>query len=155
MIPRITQRSDSKIIGMEVRTSNQLETMASSAKIPLLWKKFHEEKEKIPNRKNEQTSLGVYTNYKSDHSGEYSLIAASEVSSLDKIPEGMVAHIIPPGKFLIFSAKGRMPQAVVNAWKQIWKYFANGSQFKRAFTVDFETYNSANEDEVDIHIAIL
>ena len=155
MTPRITQRNESKTIGIEVRTSNELEMQTLSAKIPPLWEKFHKEKVKIPNKKRGQTVLGVYTNYEGDQSGEYSLIAASEVTTLEKIPAGMVAQIIPPGKYLVFSAKGQMPHAIINTWGQIWKYFANGSPFKRAFTVDFETYDTANEDEVDIHIAIL
>ncbi|MBI4429051.1 MAG: effector binding domain-containing protein [Ignavibacteriales bacterium] len=155
MIPRITHRTESKIIGVEVRTSNELEKLESSARIPHAWKRFHEEKETIPGRKSEKSALGVYTSYHPERRGEYSLLAAAEVNALDNIPDGMSGKIVPSGKYLVFAAKGPMPQVVVNTWAQIWKYFSNGSPFKRAYTVDLEVYDESKEDEVEIHIAII
>ncbi|MBI3006646.1 MAG: effector binding domain-containing protein [Ignavibacteriales bacterium] len=155
MVPRITHRNESKIIGVEVRTSNEFEKQESSARIPLAWKRFHEKKNRIPGRKSEKSYFGVYTSYQTDHNGEYSLLAAAEVNALDSVPDGMAAKIVPAGKYLVFAAKGPMPQAVVTAWAQIWKYFSNGSQFKRAYTVDLEVYDESKDNEAEIHVAIL
>lgn len=145
-----------KIIGIEVRTSNQMEADPRTAKIPGLWKKFLEERaeEKIPNRKTAHTLLAAYTHYESDYNGPYSLIASSEVSSLDDIPAGMVGITIPAAKYLVFTAKGEMPDALIETWGYIWKYFSKPSNYKRAYTADFELYEKTKNSEVDIYIAI-
>jgi len=154
MIPRIVQRSEAKIIGLSVRTSNQAETNPSLAKIPSLWNVFHQQKTAIPNRKKGQFSLGVYGEYENDQSGEYSLVAGVEVSSLEHVPQGMVARIVPPGKYLVFSANGSHPKAIADTWTNIWKYFASGPSHRRAYTVDFEVYDESRPDAVEIYVAI-
>ncbi len=154
MAPRITHRNESKIIGIEVRASNLLENEASSTRISDLWKKFHNDKKRIPNKRDERTALGVYTSYQ-DNNNEYSLIVASEVTTLERVPEGMVSQIIPAGKYLIFAGKGHMPNAALSVWEQIARYFSNGAHYKRAYTVDFELHDMTKADEVEVHISII
>ena len=154
MEPKLTSLNGMNIIGLEIRTTNQNEMDPSTAKIASLWNRFFTENcaEKIPNKLNPGILLGVYTNYESDHTGEYSLIIGSETTGLETVPDGMTGHAIPSGNYLVFTAKGKLPETLVNAWGFIWSYFTDDCPYQRIYTSDFELYKA--EDEVDIYIAV-
>lgn len=146
-----------KLIGIEVKTSNQLESDHTTAKIPTLHQKFLNEKieQQIPNRIDDgDLYFAIYTNYENDPSGTYSLILASEVNSLEDVPEGMVAVNIPTAQYLVFTADGDSPAALARAWKDIWSYFSNNAPYKRTYTTDFEVYDKSFPDQVDVCIAV-
>ena len=159
MEPRLTIGNAMKVIGFEVRTSNLLEVDPATAEISPLWKRFVEERleERIPNRTHPGNLFAVYTNYESDHTGMYSLIVSAEVSSLDRVPEGMMGLTIPAGKYLVFTVGGPIPDAVIQTWQNVWNYFSQSSEYRRAYTADFESYRwkpDTQQTEADIHIAI-
>lgn len=154
MNPRIIQRNETKVIGLEIRTSNEIEAQPAQSRIPEAWKKFDEMKDGIPDRTNTHFAFGLYSDYESDNKGLYSLAACSEVRALDRVPKGMVGKIIPPGRYLVFTAKGEMPRAIMSTWEGIWKYFSNGTSYKRTFTADFEVYDKQRPDDAEIYIAI-
>ena len=159
MEPRLALGTEMKVIGFEARTSNSLEGDRVTAKIPGLWKRFFEERleEKIPSRTHPGNLFGVYTNYESDHTGMYSLIVSAEVSSLDRVPEGMIGLTIPAGKYLVFTVGGPIPDAVIQTWQNVWNYFSQSSEYRRAYTTDFESYRwnlGAGQTEAEIDIAI-
>ena len=160
MEPKVTMGGGMKVIGCGVRTSYSSELDSVTAKIPGLWKRFFEERleEKIPNRTHPGNFLGVYTDYESDHTGAYSLIVSAEVSSLESLPEGMLGLTIPVGKYVVFPAGGPIPNAIIQAWQNVWNYFSQSSEYRRAYTTDFESYRwnpEAQQTEAEIHIAIL
>ena len=152
--PNVVTKDEKKIIGIEARTSNSAETNSQTAKIPTLWQKFFQLEEKIPNRKNADVILGTYTNYESDYNGEYSLIVSLEVGSLDDIPDEMVGAAIPATRYLVFTAEGQMPAALIKTWTQIWQYFSANPEFQRAFTTDFELHDKNDESKVEVYIAV-
>jgi len=159
MEPTLTALPETKSVGVELRTSNAREANPVTAQIPGLWRRFMEENliEKIPNRKEAGVILGVYTNYESDHSGMYSLVLSTEVTSLDSVPEGLVGLTIPAARYLVFPARGPMPDATIETWQKIWSYFTPSSKIQRAYTVDFERHQwdaETQQPEVDIHIAV-
>jgi predicted transcriptional regulator YdeE len=159
MEPRVKMDGGMKVIGSEVRTSYSLELDPVTAKIPGLWKRFFEDglEEKIPHRMHPGSLLGVYTDYESDHTGAYSLIVSAEVSSLDSVPVGMIGLTIPASKYLVFPADGPIPDAIIQAWQNIWNYFSQSSEYRRAYTTDFEAYKwnpETQQSEAEIHIAI-
>jgi len=159
MDPSLTALAEMKVIGIELRTSNAREANPATAQIGGLWRKFLEEIliEKIPNRKDEGVILGVYKNYESDHTGLYSLVLSAEVTRLDFVPEGMVGLTIPAGQYLVFPARGPIPDAVIETWQRIWSYFPSSSGFQRAYTFDFERHQwnaETQQAEVDIYIAV-
>jgi predicted transcriptional regulator YdeE len=156
--PKLVTKDEIKLVGIETRTTNQREADPAMAKIPGLWQRFFTEgiEERIPNKTDAGVRFGTYTNYESDHTGKYSLIAAAEVSSLADIPEGMTSLTISPGKYLVFPVEGEMPMALVETWGYIWNYFGNGSDYKRAYTADFERYHDPNDmAKVDVYIAVI
>jgi predicted transcriptional regulator YdeE len=152
--PEFVTETEIRFIGQAVRTSNQAESNPSSARIPGLWGRFFAENipGSIPFESEPTTILGVYTNYESDDTGEYSLIAACRVSSLDNLPDGMTGGIIPAADYLVFQAKGQMPQALIATWGSVWNYFSAPRPYRRSFTTDFELYKGGNE--ADIYIAV-
>lgn len=145
-----------KFIGIEVKTSKQLEANPSTAQIPDLHKKFLEQQieEQIPNRIDSDLYFAIYTNYESDHTGAYSLILASEVGSTSDVPDTMVAVNIPTAQYLVFTAEGAQPQALTRTWKDIWDYFSKNPTHQRTYTTDFEVYDKSFPDQVDIYIAV-
>ncbi len=66
----------------------------------------------------------------------------------------MTGKEVEEGNYKIFTAKGKMPDAVVNKWMEIWK----DDELKRAYTSDFEVYGEKSQNpknaEVEIYIAV-
>jgi predicted transcriptional regulator YdeE len=154
--PRLVSLYGMYIVGIETRTTNRDEENQATARIPSLWQRVREEKllEAIPDPKDPGVTLGAYTRYQSGDRGPYSLIVGSEVDGLDRIPKGLVGITVLAQEYLIFTAAGEMPSAVIDGWKQVWKYFAGTTVLKRAYTTDFERYDSARPAEVEIYIAV-
>jgi predicted transcriptional regulator YdeE len=97
----------------------------------------------------------LYTNYAGDHTEPYDAILGCKVSSIEDIPDGMIAHTIKTSNGAKFTAKGslRKGEAVINTWFDIWK-----TELDRSFATDFEVYDERSSDvtnaEVDIYIAL-
>jgi predicted transcriptional regulator YdeE len=142
------------IVGVEVRTTNRAEMVSETAKIPALWARFFEVESAIPNRIDPGVVLGTYTRYESDHHGEYSLIVGAEVSVPGDVPEGMAGLTIPPARYVVFTAEGKMPGALMRTWMQIWQYFSAASEYQRAFTADFALHDQRLPAGVEVYIAI-
>lgn len=106
---------------------------------------------KIPNKIDDYTMHGIYTDY--DTQGNYSLIIGAPANNTQDIPEGMISSTIPAANYAVFAAKGPFAPSVANAWVTIWKTTLN-----RTFTYDFEVYdaNSTNDEKstVNIYIAV-
>lgn len=140
-----------KIIGISVRTSNVNGKAAQD--IPALWQKFmaQETAKNIPNLIDE-SAYAVYTNYEGDHMKPYDTIIGCKVSSLDKIPDGMVGHEITGGTYAEFLSKGDLMQgAVISTWTEIW----NTPDLKRVYSSDFELYDQRAKDMSNAEVPIL
>lgn len=154
MEAKLTTRKEIKLIGIAVRTTNQQEMNPATAKIAGLWGRFFQEQvtDKIPNKTPLESTLAAYTKYERDHTGAYDLIVGREVNSLNSIPDGLTGVTIPAGKYLLFTAKGPMPKALIDTWGQIWNYFSKTSSYQRSYTTDYEVHQA--DDKVEIYIAI-
>ncbi|PAJ72228.1 hypothetical protein CJF42_22400 [Pseudoalteromonas sp. NBT06-2] len=138
------------VTGLVVRTTNAEEMNPSTAKIGVLWERFYKN---VSSKLNENSQVyGLYTNYESDATGAFDVVACSDTLSPESL-ENSANFQISSGKYLKFSCKGEMPQAVIKLWGEIWKYFnSNNCPHARAYTTDFEYYK--NNDEIEISIAI-
>ena len=154
--PKLVSKYGMYIVGWEVRTANHDEANQATARIPALWKRVQEENliTRIPEVKDPSILLGIYTRYQRTDKGPYSLIVGTEVESIDSVPAGMVGITVLSQEYLIFSATGQMPGAVISAWTAVWKYFSQATVLRRSFTTDFERYDTAKPDEVDVYIAV-
>ena len=72
------------------------------------------------------------------------------VSTLDEIPEGMIAITVPSNKYKIFTAKGKMPECVYGKWVEIWEDKA----LERTYSTDFEVYGAKSQNPIEAEIEI-
>ena len=144
-----------KIIGISIRTTN--ENGQSAKDIEKIWGKFWNEKiqERIPNKINDDI-YAVYTDYETDFNGAYTTIIGLPVNSLDSIPENFVGITIKKANYQKFISKGKMPEAVVKTWMEIWgnNELNQVRDYKADFTVHGEKYYDGNNAEVETFISV-
>ncbi|MEU7001752.1 effector binding domain-containing protein [Nonomuraea sp. NPDC046570] len=146
------ERSELLVVGLAVRTTNADEMEPSRAKLPGLWQRAgapgafaH-----VPGRADENL-YAVLTDYESDHHGAYTQIVGVAVRTVPRLPEGMVAVRVPAGRALKVEARGPMPGAVVDAWKQVWQHTETGGTPARSFGTDLELHHPGG---ADLYIAV-
>ncbi|MDH6250746.1 putative transcriptional regulator YdeE [Chryseobacterium sp. H1D6B] len=150
----MTVIKDLKIIGISVRTTNK--DNQASQDLGKLWEQFFAENVsgRAPHKLNDNIYT-VYTDYKSNYTEEYTAIIGVPVSDISDIPEGLIGREFPAENFQLFTPKGKMPDAVVKTWLDIWK---NDSSLNRKYTYDLEVYGkncqNGDESEVEIFIAV-
>lgn len=90
---------------------------------------------------------GVYNKYKKDINSDYDYTICVEVTKAKN------AIVIEKGRYLVFSKKGEFPKVVIEAWHEVWDYFASQEcAYERAYNFDFEKY--LKDDEIEIYISI-
>ena len=140
------------ITGLQVRTKNADEMNPDTHKIAPLWGKFFAEL--MPILEPTPTSLyGVYHHYESDAQGEYDLLVGVQDQA-----EGstLMSVSIEAGHYLVFPAKGKLPNSIMDAWQRVWAYFDDPSiDERRAYRTDFEKYISDTEAEIYIGVHYL
>jgi len=159
--PELVELEEFLVMGLEITTSEAREASPVTAVLPALWRTFFTEKleDKIAHRKNPNEHVGVYSDYdrdaKSRTFGSYAALAGCEVTELiDDVPEGLVAIAVPAGSYLLFEARGPMPEAVIRTWEEIRKFFENNRQYERAYDVDFDLYRNDQPESVDIFVGV-
>lgn len=146
----IEEQQKKYFIGFELRTNNE----ECSSAMPAHKEQFFNENitAKIPNRI-DGNILALYTDYEGDYTKPYSWILGCEVSSLDKIPKGLVGKVIPESKYAVFTTQGEFPQGLIAAWQSVWQ-----SNLSRSYTSDFELYRAdfhpQQNPEVKVYISI-
>jgi predicted transcriptional regulator YdeE len=142
------------VAGLRARTINSDEFNSETAKLSQLWGRFFSEgvADKVPNRLDNEVILGVYSDYESDDKGFYSVTAGVKASAAALAPEFETVEV-QSGDYLMFEGQGEMPQAVIETWKSVWRYFAEKPKYKRSYATDFELYQSG--DRIGIYIGVL
>jgi predicted transcriptional regulator YdeE len=135
------------VVGFRARTTNAAESDPATARIPALWGAYMGRR-----GESDAPSYGVYGRYESDHAGAYDVTVGAEGEWADG---GLARVHVPAGRYLVFANEGEIPRAVIDAWGAVWAHFAGGADVRRAYTTDFERYDPARPDRVEIHIAIL
>jgi predicted transcriptional regulator YdeE len=145
-------------IGIQARTTNTIEATPEGI-IGKQWQKFFGEGigERIPDRVDSNV-YAVYSDYASDHNGEYSFFIGAKVKDRTAPPAGMVVKRVLAGKYaVITSEKGPFPKVVPAAWQKIFRLEDEG-KLKRAYQFDFELYDPRARDPqngpVDIYIGL-
>lgn len=150
-----------KLIGLTTRTSNQQEQNPATAKIGALVQQYFSQgiANKILDRTTPGVTYSVYTDYESDHHGEYTYFIGEEVSSVNDIPTGLQLITIPQSQYQRFTTQaGPMPTVVIQAWQNIWQMSPQDLGGQRRYIADFEIYDERatdpNKSVVDIYIGI-
>ncbi len=154
-------KNEIKLIGIQVRTNNKSEMNPSEAKIGDTAQRYFSKNlaSLIPMRKNPGITFCAYTNYESDHTGNYTYFIGEEVTDLSDIPEGYTYLTVPKGNYIqLTSSSGVMPDIVIKLWQKIWQMNSEELGGKRSYTVDYEIYDEKAIDPkntiVDIYIGI-
>lgn len=119
-----------------------------------LWQEFKEQNyiDKIPGKLTNEI-LAVYYKYEGDYTQPYSYFIGCKVGAGTEIPKGLEGLAIPKATYKKITAKGKMPGAIAEAWKEIWS-----SNVPRAYKADFEIYDERSKDpnnaEIDIFLSI-
>jgi predicted transcriptional regulator YdeE len=159
MNPKVVQQSGFTMVGMAVRTSNAKE-MTADGLIGKQWARLMQEAvlAKIPN-KADKSIVAVYTEYASDHNGDYTYVLGARVNSDTDVPAGMVAKKIPAGKYAVFtSEKGPPAKVVPETWMRINSLPKTAVGGDRMYRADFEIYDERAADPqsvvVDVYVGI-
>lgn len=156
------KRPEIKLVGLTVRTNNQVEmTSWQQGKIfPCVQRYFQQQIfNLIPDRTNPGTTFCAYTDYETDHTGDYTYFIGEEVSSHDNLPEGLEALVIPQQTYAKFTAgPDSMPGVLRNAWEGILCMSDKDFGGARRYHTDFEIYDERASDHnriiLDIFIGI-
>lgn len=141
--------SEKVVYGLTIRTDNVTEMNPEKGKISALYQAFNQAM--TVDYANGERVFGVYYGYESDHTGEFNVLAGVARNHVSDIT--LTKIVIPQGKYLMFTQQGEMPQAVIQAWSDIWQYFSSDeAEYERLFSTDFEYYK--NENKVEVYIAI-
>lgn len=142
------------IAGIQVRTNNRLEMSPDDSRIDRLWDGFRSEHldRQIPDRAAGSPVYGVYSDYQDGEDGDYSVLAGVEVTDEAKIPDDYRTVVIEAGDYLVFRARGRLADIVMETWSAIWRYFEQGDTPQRRFQTDYEVYEST--DKIAIYIGV-
>lgn len=148
---KIIHLEEKTMVGLSARTNNKDPLMGKT--IGGLWKQLFAEKIffTIANQANDR-SIGLYTNYSSDVSGEYDIVVGREVTEVADLPKGTVVKTIPAGNYAEFLVPGNDMDAIGAEWEKIWEL-----PLERTYTGDFEEYRAAKEcgmGEIHIFIAV-
>lgn len=151
MKPKKILCSRKLVSGISVRTQNSEEFEPKTAKIGELWNTFFTRNlaNNIPGRLADTPLVGVYSNYASDVNDYYDATAGVLVSGPNADFSCVVLH---PGLYLVFEARGEMPEAIMEAWDGVWKYFEQHGEITRSYLSDYELYTGPNE--VQIYVGV-
>lgn len=148
-----TIKTGFKLIGLKLDKKTTNKGGQSSIDCGNLWQRIEKEHwiEKIPGKLNNDL-YAVYYDYEGDHTLPFSYFIGCQVTSDTELAPGLHALFIPEHKYVKVSAKGRMPDCLINAWKSIWS-----SKIDRAYHYDFEIYDERSKDwsnaEVEIFVS--
>lgn len=144
----VVNLKEKKLVGVNIRTNNSDPNMSND--IGELWNEFFTKGifSEIENKVNGRT-IGLYSNYESDFTGDYDMTVACEVNDDKEIPKGTIVKKIPAGKYAKFIVKGHMQKAVYEFWQELWTM-----NLDRAYTCDFEEYINSDIDNAEINIYI-
>jgi predicted transcriptional regulator YdeE len=143
-----------KLIGLSLKTKTTNANGQSSIDCENLWHEFEKGKyaEIIPGKLGEEI-LGVYHQYEGDSTKPFSYFIGCKVINDAEIPIGLESLTIPQGTYRKINAKGKMPDCVINAWKEVW-----AADIPRTYQIDFEVYDERCKDwnnaEVEVYLSI-
>lgn len=150
-----------KLVGLSVRTNNAAEMSPEGGKITATLQMYAGDQisDRIKSRVKPGVTYAVYTDYESDHHGDYTYFVGELVESFDLQDPSLQTLIIPASQYVKFEVgPGKMPDACIGAWQEIWHMSADDFGGERAFTADFEVYDERaadfNQAVFDIYISL-
>ena len=150
----IKELKEIELIGIALPHKTTNENGQSARDCSELWLQFNESKivDAVPG-KLDPSVFAVYHDFDSDSTGPYAFFLGCRVEPGTEAPEGMQKLFIPQDTFWRFGVKGKIPDCIVQGWKDIWS-----SGIPRAYRMDFELYDGRSRDwlnaEIDIYLSV-
>ncbi|MFI0976129.1 beta-ketoacyl synthase N-terminal-like domain-containing protein [Streptomyces sp. NPDC021093] len=93
----------------------------------------------------------VYTDYESDHNGDFTYLLGYAVDDPAALPDGMQIRRIPASKYAVFtSGRGPLLKTGLAAWRRIWELEDSGRlPGERTYVADFEVHEHHDPDLQD------
>jgi predicted transcriptional regulator YdeE len=155
----IQQREGFFVAGLAVRTNNAQE-MSGNGKIGDVWHDFLQPDMvvKIPDKIGVDLIV-VYTDYETDHTGDYTYLLGMPISSAEALPSSLTVKHVPPGRYTVISSeRGPIRQIVPAVWQRIWSMSPEKLGGIRAFRSDFEIYDQRAADpenaQIDVYVGL-
>ena len=116
--------------------------------IGAFWRRFFAEKitQALPQRNNDAI-YSLYTEYDSDHTGEYTLLLGYEIPADAEVGEGLTKTTIPASSYAVIDARGPQPDTLIDAWQAVWS-----SSLARNYSCDFDIH--WGPEAVEIYVSI-
>lgn len=127
------------MIGYAVTTTHEQEE-GGNGQVPQLWQQTIQSGalENVPHRADESMTV-VYTNY--NPSGQYEYVLGVKVTAVDKVPDGMIAVIVPAGKYAVVDSKtGSLQDVIPEVWQRVMAMPASTLGGERSYKTDFESF---------------
>jgi len=139
-----------RIAGLTTRTTNAAESNPSTATIPSLWGRFMTQawSQRLAALGGFGPTIAVYSAYESDVTGSYQLLLGREIPHTTVVAPPVDVISSSAASYLVFPCVGRLPQAVIDGWRDVWEYFARRDAAVRAYTYDFEIYHDGGPVEI-------
>ena len=156
MQPKIVERDPEIAIGMGGGYVKQ-----ATQQIGQLWEEFKQRMPEIEDIK-PQYALGICAQQLSQISkspkDDFVYVAALPVTTVNKIPDGMVKIDIPGGRYAVFTHKGRIAD-LPKTLDYIWGEWVPSGACKTRSAPDLEVYDdrfdpNSTDSEFDIYIPI-
>jgi predicted transcriptional regulator YdeE len=138
---KVENQDSFTVVGLTVRTNNAAEA-GGQGKIRALWEGAmnNGQLQQVPNQAGDGFVV-VYTDYASDHTGDYNYTLGVRVSSADQVPAGFVVRKIEAGRYAVIQSQTGPPEQVTPAlWQHINALTPQQLGGTRAYETDFETY---------------
>lgn len=147
MTYEIVKLAEKTVAGLTARTNNASPDMGII--IGSLWQRYFGGGiyPAISGKINDKT-LGIYTDYESDETGDYTIMVACETSETRQADD-ITVRVIPAGCYAKFIVRGNQQQAVAAFWMELWQM-----DLPRTFVCDFEEYQNNQVEDAEIHIYI-
>lgn len=82
------------------------------------------------------------------------MIIGLKVEDLEEVPSGLVGVSIKADTYEKFVSRGKMPEAVLKTWMEIWEDEDLNRGYRTDFTVHGKKYFDGDQAEVETYISI-
>ncbi len=139
-----------RLIGLKLNAKTTNAMGKSNIDCGNLWQKFLTEGifDKISDKISNET-FAVYFDYDGDNTMHFSYFIGCKVKNEAIIPQGLDGLVIPQANYQVITAKGKMPECIAIAWKEIWE-----EDIPRAYQFDFEVYGEKSADWTNAEVPI-
>ncbi|MDF2549452.1 MAG: hypothetical protein K0S07_519 [Chlamydiales bacterium] len=144
-----------KLVGITTRTNNKrlFESDPTTNAVAATVQKYMHTNvaAHISNRKRPGTTFCIYTHYESDYQGDFTYFIGEEVTSFEKVAEGLETLTIPAQTYVKFTNQpGPMPAVCIDMWQKVWQMTPADLGGARAYIADFEVYDERSHDHQNV-----